>query len=448
MTQLRGSTIFDSYEKAYSTPFIGMMYQLVKSGRPSDGTRVRLLPSARRSGRRLPTRIVVSVTVLLALAGPTAASAVVLPSDVVGDSTVAASPELRSVAPDVSMRRGVLVADDGRVLWARDPDRRSAMASITKVMTALVVMDRLALTEKVKITSQAASVGESEAGLRAGDVLTVKDALAAMLVKSANDAALALAIRTAGSEKKFVALMNTKARELGMTGTRFANAHGLDEPGHYSTAADIAIMSRVAMREPVFRDIVRRRTVRLARAGVARTYDASNELLGTYRGADGVKTGWTSDAGYSFVASARRGGVSLVAVVLGATSDAARFRQAEELLDWGFDHYRAVRVATAGSVAGTVTVSDYIDRDVLALVARDETATVFDVDGVVQSRPSLPGETRAPVEEGSRLGAMRVTQGTRLLANVPLVSDQSVPKPGFFERMSIAVQRLWSRIFG
>jgi D-alanyl-D-alanine carboxypeptidase (penicillin-binding protein 5/6) len=340
------------------------------------------------------------------------------------------------------------VSDDGRVLWSREPSRRRAMASITKIMTALVVLDRLKLTDKVTIVPQAAAVGESEAQLNAGDVLTVKDALSATLVKSANDAALALAIRAAGSEKKFVALMNAKARELGMAGTHFANAHGLDEPGHYSTAEDIAVMSRVAMTKPVFRDIVRRRSVRIGRGSAARALDSSNLLLGTYPGANGVKTGWTNDAGHSVVASARRGGVSLVAVVLGADSDTARFEEAARLLDWGFEHYRPVRASVAGSVAGTVAVSDYIDREALALVARDQTATVFDLDGAVTSRTVLPDEVQAPVTRGATLGALRVTQGSRLLANVPLVADRNVAAPRFLERVGIAVRRLWLRLFG
>lgn len=425
MTRLERSPIVVEYEESYIKAFIGMMSVVFKRARAA-----------------------LTVALALALAVPAATFGKVLPGDLVGDAPVSSSAALTSAAPDVSMRSGMLIAEDGRVLWSREPDARRAIASVTKVMTAMVVLDRLALTDTLTVTAQATSIGESDAELRMGEKLTVREALSALLVKSGNDAALALAVRAAGSEKKFVALMNAKAAELGMTGTRFANSHGLDEPGHYSTAADVAVMSRVAMAKPDFRDIVRRKQVRIGRGGAARTLESSNLLLDTFAGATGVKTGWTSDAGYCLVASAQRGGVGLLAVVLGAESEAARFRQATRLLEWGFEHYRPVRIATEESVAGTVTVTDYLDRHVYALVSRDETATLFDLDGKVAERVLLSRRVRAPVARDQQLGTIRVTQGGRMISNVPLISDRAVPAPGFFERIGIAIERLWRRLFG
>ena len=200
-------------------------------------------------------------------------------------------------------------------------------------------------------------------------------------MKSGNDAALALALRTSGSENDFVKLMNRKAAALGMTGTKFANSYGLDEPGQYSSAADVATLASYAMTYPAIRDIVRKRTAVIGRGEDRRRLKATNLLLGTYRGANGIKTGWTNDAGYSVVASAKRGGQQIVAVVLGSDSDQERFAEAAELLDWGFARYRLRSVVTSGSIVGRAQVSDYDDRYVPVLAAGSATPAVFSLDG-------------------------------------------------------------------
>ncbi len=346
------------------------------------------------------------------------------------------------------MPAGALRTGDGRTLWDRGADAERAMASTTKIMTALVVLDRTELTERVTVTGGAAGVGEAEAGLVAGESYTVQQLLEAMLVRSGNDAAFALAEHVAGDENAFVALMNEKAVELGLSHTAFTNPHGLDEDGHHTSAADLATLTTVAMADPRFAAIVNMPRVSVTAGGRTTTFDNSNKLLGTYEGATGVKTGWTSDAGYCLVASAQRGSISFIAVVLGTSSEDARFEQARTLLDWGFAHYAETQVASKETTAALVPVTDYLDRTVTAKVAEDAVVPVFDLDGEVVSRVDMIREVEAPVVAGQRLGTLTVVQGERLLAQVPIVAAGDVPAPDAWDAAGIWFTRLWRRVFG
>lgn len=231
-------------------------------------------------------------------------------------------------------------ADTGAILFARDHMEQRSPASTTKIMTALVILEEGRLSDKAVISSRAAAVGGTGLGLRRGQRIMLRDLLWAILLKSANDAALAAAEHVGGSEERFVAQMNAKAAALGMQGTHFANPHGLDEADHYSTAYDLAILTRQALRNPTFARIVQTREAsltvltgrngKLAKRKIVRTH---NQLLGQFAGADGVKTGYTSQAGRCLVASATRGDHQLIAVLL---NDSRRWVDAAALLEYGF----------------------------------------------------------------------------------------------------------------
>ncbi len=347
--------------------------------------------------------------------------------------------------PDVSMKAGALVAGDGRVLWARRPDDRRAMASITKIMTAVVAMENSDLNEEVTVPSDSRSIGESTSYLRAGEKLPMSELLEALLVKSGNDAAIAIAEHVSGDEDRFVALMNAKAGELGLSHTRFANPHGLDAPGHYSSASDLSVLARYAMSKPEFRRIVGERYAMIDHASGARRVENTNLLLGNYDGAIGIKTGWTSDAGYSVLGAADRMGVPLYAVILGTATENQRFKDARELLDWGFAHYRPQKLATVGTVVGEAVVTDYLDRTVSAAVSRDSSVTVFDLAGPIK-RSVVVSAVKAPVKKGQRVGVARFTQGDQVVDTVPLVATEDVSKPNVFSRAGIAIVRAWRRL--
>ncbi len=232
-------------------------------------------------------------------------------------------------------------AETGEVLFQRNPDERRPPASITKILTALVILDRGHLTDTVVVSPAAARIGGHRLGLRRGQRAVLEDLVAAILIRSANDAAVAAAEHVGESLPGFVTLMNAKAEALGMRHSNFVNPHGLDEPEHFTTARDLALLTRAALDHPDFARLVRTReaTVRIWHPGrrspipQARVIVNHNKLLGRVEGADGVKTGYTDAAGRCLVASASRGGQRMIAVLL---DDPQRWTDAATLLEFGF----------------------------------------------------------------------------------------------------------------
>lgn len=356
---------------------------------------------------------------------------------------------VRAAAPDVGMAAGVLVTGDGRTLWARFPDDERAMASTTKIMTAIVVLENAGLDDQVAVSAAAGRVGEAAAGIVAGRRYTVRKLVEAMLVKSGNDAAVALAEHVGGTVPGFVVMMNSKARELDLRHTAFTNPHGLDEAGHHTSAADLGTMARYAMALPEFRRAAGLpKTTIAGRGGSIVTLENSNLLIGTYPGAGGVKTGWTNDAGYCVVGAAEREGTELFAVVLGAQSETTRFSYARRLLDWGFEHYTMHEVVVAGDPLGEVPVLDYLDVTVGAVASSTATVPVFDLAGTVTVRVEVLPGVEAPVSRGQRLGTLTAMQGERLLAQVPVTAGEDVAAPSLWQRIGIGATRLWRRVFG
>src|SRR5213596_569532 len=215
-------------------------------------------------------------------------------------------------------------------------------------MTVLLTLERAHLNDVVTVSSQAAAVGESSANLHAGDRLTVRELLEAALIQSANDAADALAIHVSeGSQDRFVAMMNARARRICLKDTHFARPDGLDASGHYSSARDVTLLARLLMHRPVVRQIVRQRVATISGGRTLRTW---NDLLSSYPGIYGVKTGHTSAAGWSEVAAARRRGVSIYATLLGSPDRGTRNADLAQLLDWGFSRYVTVKAVERGRV--------------------------------------------------------------------------------------------------
>lgn len=233
----------------------------------------------------------------------------------------------------------------GAVLFERDPDAQRPPASVTKILSALLVLESGRLSDTVTVSRTAAETGGFRLGLRVGQKISLGDLLAAILIRSANDAAVAAAEHVGGSLGGFVDLMNAKAREIGMLNSHFANPHGLDQPFHYTTARDMAILTRVAMDHPTFAQLVRTRETRVTiwRPGrrtpvpQVRVVMSHNRLLGRVEGADGVKTGYTDSAGRCLVASASRGNQRMIAVLL---NDPHRWTDAAALLEYGFGSVR------------------------------------------------------------------------------------------------------------
>ena len=402
-----------------------------------------------KSGVSRFTRGVISALLGLMLvfsAVPPNAGAVSLPSDILDGSPVSARGSIQKAMPDVALSAGVLVDGDGRVLWARQPDAERAMASITKILTAVIALETGNLSDSVKVPAAATRVGESTSFLRTGDEIPMREMLEALLVKSGNDAAVAIAYHVSGSSEAFVTAMNAKAAALGLADTHFTNPHGLDAKDHRTSARDLGVLARYAMSKPAFKSIVGMKQVTIGSGARQETLPNTNVLIGNYQGITGIKTGFTEKAGYCVIESAERGGVELYAVVLGARSESARFKDARELLDWGFAHYRPQSLATAGTVLAEAPVKNYLDVVAPAAVSQDSTVAILDLNGPV-TRTVTVSAVSAPVKAGQRVGVATFTQGGRLIASIPLVSTVDVGRPNPLLWVWIAAVRAWRAIF-
>ncbi len=305
---------------------------------------------ARSTFADLARLLVALLVVLLVLVPPVPA---------VGQNTPPATPAPPAppvTSPALRAEAYLLVdAATGQILASRGTDTARPMASTTKVMTALLVLESLDPSDMVTVSPAAAAVGEESLALRAGEQLTVEQLLQGILVKSANDGAVALAEAVAGSEAAFVVRMNERAAELGMEHTRYANPYGLDDPEHHTSVEDLAHLWTQAMRLPAFQGLVTTAEASLPGGGPNRSFDTSNKLLGTYTWMVGGKTGFTNNAGRCLVASSERGGRRLISVVLGAPDTAAvnAFTDTKALLDHGFESFTRVRALDPGATVRT-----------------------------------------------------------------------------------------------
>lgn len=321
--------------------------------------------------------------------------------------------------------------ETGQILYEKNALQKRPPASTTKVLTAILALERARLDDLVTISSRAARVPGSSMHVRAGETYTLRELLYGLLLHSGNDAAVAIAEHVAGSVEAFAQLMNEKARAIGARSSHFLNPHGLHQPGHYSTAYDLALITRYALENPVFAEVVRQRSAEVLVGEEVRSLRNTNRLLWMYEGADGVKTGTTSAAGACLIASATQSDPEsflpqkLVTVVLDADG---RWRDSIRLLEWGFANFRLARVARAGEVVGYLPVTGGLDPWVPVVPRRDLAAVVpRSAVGGLSVRVDLPPRVRAPVAAGQVLGratVLRPDQGQG--REVALVAGQPV----------------------
>lgn len=379
-------------------------------------------------------RALIATTLAAALIAPTSpALAARYGSDRIGGVPLSQGTVAWTSAPDVAMPEGIVIdASTGRALWARSANTQRAMASTTKMMTALLTLQRGGLDKTATVSRRASNV-EYGIGLHAGERLKVRKLLELALVASSNDAAFTLGEYGGnGNMGAFVGKMNAQARALGMTHTHYVNPHGLDASGHYSSAADLTKVARALMRYPEARRIMTMRSVILPKASgrPARKLKATDELLGVYWGLNGVKTGFTDKAGYCFVGSAQRNGVWLMTVVMGTPNDSQRFVQTARLLDWGFRHYKRRTLASRNATVALVPTAADPTRNILTRFDTTVTANVFDFDGAISRSTSLPVRQTLPVYARQPIGTVTFSQGTRKLAQASAVSAGSLGSVG------------------
>lgn len=330
------------------------------------------------------------------------------------------------------------------VLAAKAPDRAIPMASLTKMMTAIVSRDRTKLNEQVTVPESAA-IGGSTAALVPGETVSVRDLMTGLLVASGNDAAIALAEHAAGTEDRFVALMNRRARSLGLSKTRFSNPHGLDEPGHVSSPRDLIALAEAALADPLIRQTVaeRRASVPGANGVGTRSYESKNLLLDIDDEADGVKTGMTDEAGFAIVAHATRPRIEteLYLAMIGSPGEQERAADASELLDWGFAQYSRPMLVGPGDVLGEADVLERPGTDIEYAPASPLPATIRVGEPLTQTLV-VPSEVSAPLGEGTQIGEVVYEQGGREIGRVSLVTTETVDGPNIWDR----VRGAWERV--
>ena len=320
-----------------------------------------------------------------------------------------------------------------RVLYEKNPDSRSLIASTTKIMTALIVCEQCNVLDRMQIPREAVGIEGSSMYLQEGEVLSIQELLYGLMLHSGNDAAVALAIYCGGTVEGFAELMNDKAHVLGLKDTHFENPNGLDSPGHYSTARDLAVLADYAMENPIFYKTVSARNVTVGN----RYLRNHNKLLWQVEGADGVKTGYTKAAGRILVSSATRNGRRLIAVTL---NDPCDWQDHSALLEEGFARYRVETLIKAGEKLGTVEIAGG-EAQAAELLAAEDFSFALAEDEVMTLDLTGPGFVYAPVTAGADAGFAHVRLNGKAVGRVKLQYGETVEQ--FRQEESF-----WDKLFG
>lgn len=351
----------------------------------------------------------------------------------------------------VSSKSAILMdVGSGQILYEKNAHDKLPPASVTKVMTMLLICEaldsgKITLDDSVQISENAASMGGSQIFLEAGEVQKVDTLLKGIAVASANDGCVAMAEYVAGSVESFVDMMNAKAKELNMKDTNFANTNGLPVDNHYTSAHDIALMSRELLKHDVISKYLttwmdqvvvgKKQTT----VGLANT----NKLIKHYQGATGVKTGFTQQAKYCLSASAKRGDTHLIAVTLGAETSPERFKDATSLLNFGFANYESVKLCSKNDNIATLTL-DKADEQKINLVAKEDLSVLIKKGGnkdftkkvKVNENPTIP------IKKGTSLGYVEIYQGKTLVGKVDLVNTKDIQKASYLKMLQRVIDEM------
>lgn len=392
-------------------------------------------------------------------------------TDVIYGETVEDRGLSVSDCPSIDAEYAIVMDSEGNVYFERNATDSTQIASITKVMTAIVALEavengEITLDTEITVSSEAASIGESSASLMAGDTLTLLDALYALLVPSGNDAAVAIAEAIAGSVDDFADLMNAKAEELGCTDTYFTNPHGLDSGSYsgsqHSCAEDVALMVQCAMTYDTFREIVAGgdATITVTRDGSAVDISLSSTdgFMDIYEYAIGVKTGYTDLAGYSFAGAALKDDVELYVVVINSSSSDQRFEDAMTLCEWVYEHLVTYSLANSTKTTtlngeevpliAEVAHSEWIDVTIdVTLADPDAAMLIFDLNGNVSQSIEFD-EITGDIEAGDVVGTITFKQQNEVILTMDLIACESVDAPSAFASIGIWFQRLFASLTG
>lgn len=325
----------------------------------------------------------------------------------------------RALAP--SAECAILIdANSGNCLYAKNADEQHGMASTTKIMTALLAIERGDLDTKIQIDDAAIGIEGSSLYLQKGERLSMRELLYGLMLRSANDAATAIATACAGSVDAFAEAMNQKAETLGLRNTHFTNPHGLADENHYTTARDLANLTAFALKNETFREIC---STKKASIGETRLVVNHNKLLFTYDGACGVKTGFTKATGRCLVSAAERDGVQLVAVTLHATDD---WNDHTAMLDYGFSAYESVTLSVKGDFVTRVSLCGGVADTVEAVIGESVSVCLPKERGSIVERVEISSPKFAPIYKGDLMGKILYLLDGNIIASVPLYAKEYV----------------------
>lgn len=364
-------------------------------------------------------------------------------------TSVQENPRFAKPQLDIPCRNAILISiDTGDILYEKEPDAEVPMASITKIMTLLLTLEaveagKISMTDIVPISEHAFNMGGSQIWLEPGEQFTLDELIKAICVCSANDAAVAVAEFVGGSEPVFAEMMNARAAELGMTHTRFVNACGLDAEGHYSSARDVAAMSLALLRHPkileysgIWMDTLRGGETQLTN---------TNKMLKSYAGITGLKTGTTNGAGVCISASAVRGGMGLLAVVLGSPSSKERFASATAMLDYGFATFEAGAFPQIAGRADTLRVTGGVEQQVALDYTVPEKMLLKKGEGqTLTAAVVLPEKLDAPVAAGTQVASVTLKAGEEILGEYPVTTRSEVPQMDWGTALSLLTKALFT----
>lgn len=360
--------------------------------------------------------------------------------DKLSDISIPASSE-----PRINARAACVIDfETGMILYEKNAFQKRPMASTTKIMTAIIALESCSLEDEVLISGKAAWMDGSTMGLKEGETVKMADLLHGLLLCSGNDAAVAIAEFCAGSTEAFAEIMTQKAREIGAYETSFANPHGLDAENHYTTAYDLAKITRYALKNPVFNEIVKKQEY----VYKGRTFRNTNEMLTGYEGADGVKTGYTGLAGRCLVTSATRNGMRFISVVLFCDTKNLRSQSSRLILDYSFLHYDRIALLERGTIVGSIPVERGRNAASINAAVADDLSTIIHVDekDMLFTRVSMPEKLMAPVKQGTILGSVSVFKEDEIIAETSVIAREGVEKKTLADYMSQVI-RSWIRVF-
>jgi serine-type D-Ala-D-Ala carboxypeptidase (penicillin-binding protein 5/6) len=347
---------------------------------------------------------------------------------------------------DVSLAKSALSSviieqDTGKILYEKDARKELPPASMTKIMTMLIIMEeinkgKLRLDDKVMTSEHAASMGGSQIFLEPGEEMTVKEMLKGIAIASGNDASVAMAEKIAGTEEAFVSLMNKKVKQLGLKNTHFENPTGLPAPGHYSSAYDMAIMGRELLKYPLitkftgtYEDYLRKDTEK--QFWLVNT----NKLVRFYPGADGLKTGFTAEAKYCLTATAKKNNMRVVSVIMGAPTSKERNAQMTNLLDYAFNQYQVKQLIKQGENIERLSISKGKSKGVNVITKSPVSVVLKKGEAMnkITKDIKLNKNIQAPIKKGQVVGVLVLKQGSKVLSKTDLIANKSVNKANWYD---------------